>query len=83
MFIGKFHFYIIFIVRNTLIHEKGELLDGIRLKSNINNIGVNSINDINNMGNIRPNNNSGNIGINLINKALNPKLDVKKSWYYT
>ena len=30
------------------------------------------------MGNIKSYNNSANIGINLVNKALNPKFDVKK-----
>ena len=63
---------------NTFQYKKGELLDGIRLKNNINNIGENSVNDINNISNIRPNNNLANIGINLVNKALNPKFDVKK-----
>ena len=48
------------------------------MKNNINNIGINSTNDINNIDNIRPNNNSSNIGINLMNKTLNPKFETKK-----
>ena len=48
------------------------------MKNNLNNRGINLINDVNNMEHIRLNSNSNNIGINLVNKALNPKFEVKK-----